>query len=168
MAISKQKKEEILDKVRGITKKSPTIVFAQFNKFTVAQVNEMRKGLHAKEVGYTVAKKTLIKRALDEIKPEGVAPELAGEIAIAYSYGDDVLTPARELSVFVKKFSEQLSFAGGVFGGRYVGAVEMAVIANIPPIEILRAQFVQVINSPIQKLVIALGQIAEKKEAVVA
>ncbi len=165
MAISRKKKEEILDSVRDITKKSPTIVFAQFNKFNVAQVNEMRKGLHAKEVGYTVAKKTLIKRALDEIKPEGDMPELAGEIALAYSYDDDVLVPAREISVFVKKFSEHLSFAGGVFGGRYVGAAEMVAIANIPPVETLRAQFVQVINSPIQKLVIALGQIAEKKTA---
>ena len=163
MAISRQKKEEILDKVRGIVTKSPTIVFAKFDKFTVAQTNEMRKGLHTSEVGYTVAKKTLIKRALDEIKPEGTQPEMAGEIAVAYAYSDDVLTPARELAVFVKKFPEQLAFAGGVFGGKYVNATEMKAIAEIPPIGVLRGMFVQVINSPIQKLAIALGQIAEKK-----
>ena len=39
----------------------------------------------------------------------------------------------------------------------------MITIASIPGIKTLQAQFVQLINSPIQRFVLALNAIAEKK-----
>ena len=41
----------------------------------------------------------------------------------------------------------------------------MTAIATIPPLPVLRGMFVNVINSPLQGLVIALDQIREKKSA---
>jgi len=41
----------------------------------------------------------------------------------------------------------------------------MTAIATIPPREVLYAQFVNVINSPIQRLAVALDQISQKKSA---
>lgn len=161
MAINRQKKEEIVAKVRGIVAASPTIVFAKFKGLTVAEQTEMRRALRAQSVGYTVAKKTLVRRALDEAKYEGVAPELEGEVAMIYSA--DELAPARELAPFVKKFGEKFAFAGGVFGGSYKSREEIKVIAAIPGMQTLRAQFVHVINSPLQKLAVVLDQVAQKK-----
>ena len=163
MAITKQKKEEILKKVQSIVKSAKTLVFANFKGLTVAQATELRRALRAQEVGYTIAKKTLIKRALDEGGFTGEMPEIPGELALAY--GADELAPARELATFVKKFPEQLSFAGGVFAGRYVGAAEMSSIAAIPSQNVLRGMFVNIIGSPIQRLAMALSEIAKKKEA---
>lgn len=160
MAITRQKKEEIVAKVSDITKSAKTLVFAAFKGLTVAEQNEMRKALRAVEVGYTVAKKSLLRLALKASKIQGDAPELEGEIALAY--GSDELAPARELAIFVKKFGEHLSFAGGVFGGKYVGKDEITSIAAIPGLETLRAQFVQLINSPLQRLAIVLNAKAEK------
>ena len=40
---------------------------------------------------------------------------------------------------------------------------EMTVIASIPPVQTLYGMFVNVINSPIQGLVVALDQIGKKK-----
>ena len=88
------------------------------------------------------------------------APALDGEIALAY--GTDELAPARELAVFVKKFGEHLAFAGGVFGGKYVGKDEITSIAAIPGLDSLRAQFVQLINSPLQRFAVVLHAKAEK------
>ena len=161
MAITRQKKEEIVAKVEGIVKDSSTLVFAKFKGLTVAEQNEMRKALRAQSVGYTVAKKTLVGRVLDAAAFEGSMPTLEGEVAIAYS--QDELAPAREIAVFVKKFPEHLAFAGGVFGGKFMNAAEIKSVAAIPGIDTLRAQFVHIINSPIQKLVVALDQIAQKK-----
>ena len=160
MAITKQKKAEIVAKVSDITKSAKTLVFAAFKGLTVAEQNEMRKALRAVEVGYTVAKKSLLRRALDAAKYEGTAPKLDGEIALAY--GSDELAPAREMAVFVKKFGEHLSFAGGVFGGKYVGKDEIVSIAAIPGMDALRAQFVQLINSPLQRFAVVLNAKAEK------
>ncbi|MDO8548105.1 MAG: 50S ribosomal protein L10 [bacterium] len=160
MAITRQKKEEIVAKVGDITKSAKTLVFAAFKGLTVAEQNEMRKALRGVEVGYTVAKKSLLRRALESAGYEGQVPELNGEIALAY--GADELAPAREMAPFVKKFGDHLSFVGGVFGGKYVSRDEIASIAAIPGMETLRAQFVQLINSPLQRFAIVLNAKAEK------
>jgi len=159
MAITKQKKQEIVSKVSDIAGTASTIVFARFKGLTVAAQNEMRKAFRTQDVGYTVAKKSLVRRALAS-KVEGEMPELIGEIGMAY--GKDELAPARELAVFVKKYPEQLAFAGGVFGGKYVTESEIISIAAIPGMQALRAQFVQLINSPLQRLAMVLQAKAEK------
>jgi len=162
MAITRQKKEEIVAKVSDITKSAKTLVFAAFKGLTVAEQNEMRKAFRAIDVGYTVAKKTLLLRALDSAKYEGTAPVLEGEIALAY--GADELAPAREMATFVKKFGDHLSFAGGVFGGKFVSRDEIVSIAAIPGMETLRAMFAQIINSPRQRFAVVLDQVAQKKQ----
>ncbi|MEK7109539.1 MAG: 50S ribosomal protein L10 [Patescibacteria group bacterium] len=161
MAITRQKKEEIVAKVADIAKSAKTLVFAQFKGLTVAEQNEMRKALRPLGVGYTVAKKSLLRRALESAGYEGQAPELDGEVALAY--GQDELAPARELAVFVKKFGEHLAFAGGVFGGKFVGKDEITSIAAIPGMDTLRAMFAQVINSPRSRFAMVLGKVAESK-----
>lgn len=161
MAITKQKKAEVVAKVSDIAKKAKTIVFANFKGLTVAEQNEMRKALRTQNVGYTVAKKSLMRRGLEGAKFEGTFPELEGEIALAY--GEDELAPARELAVFVKKFGEHLSLAGGVFAGKFVGKEEIAAIAAIPSLETLRGMFAQLINSPRSRLAVVLSKVAETK-----
>ena len=162
MAITRQKKEEIVAKVSDITKSAKTLVFAAFKGLTVAEQNEMRKAFRALDIGYTVAKKSLLRRGLDAAKYEGTFPELDGEIALAY--GADEIAPARELATFVKKFGDHLSFAGGVFGGKFVSKDEITSIAAIPGMETLRAMFAQIINSPRQRFAVVLNQVAEKKQ----
>ena len=162
MAITRQKKEEIVARVGDIAKSAKTLVFANFKGLTVAEQNEMRKAFRTQGIGYTVAKKSLLRRALDAAKYQGDAPALDGEIALAY--GTDELAPARELAVFVKKFGEHLAFAGGVFGGKYVGRDEITSIAAIPGLDSLRAQFVQLINSPLQRFAVVLHAKAEKSQ----
>ena len=142
-----------------IAAKSSTVVFAKFKGLPVNEQNEMRKVFREQSIGYTVAKKSLIRRAFDQAKYQGTMPELEGEIAIAYSV--DELAPAREFAVFVKKFPEMLSFAGGVFGGAYVDAAGIRAIAAIPSLDTLRAQFVQLINSPRQRFAVVLNAKAE-------
>ncbi len=161
MAITKQKKAEIVEKVSDIAGKSATIVFARFRGLDVAAQNEMRKAFRAQDIGYTVAKKSLVRRAMDAQKYEGTMPQLDGEIGMAY--GADELAPARELAVFVKKYPEMLAFAGGVFGGKFVNQAEIISIASIPGMQALRGQLVQLINSPIQRLATVMHENAKKQ-----
>jgi large subunit ribosomal protein L10 len=161
MAITKQKKEEILEKVSGIAKSAKTIVFANFKGLSVNDQTQMRRALRAQEIGYTVAKKSLVSRAMNAAGFEGSAPELEGEVSLVY--GADELAPAREFATFVKKFPEALSFAGGVFGGKFMSKEEIIGIAAIPGMETLRAMFAQVINSPRQRFAVVLSKVGETK-----
>ena len=53
--------------------------------------------------------------------------------------------------------------SGGVFGGAYVGKDEIISIASIPGMDVLRAQFVQLINSPLQRFAVVLNEYASHK-----
>jgi len=162
MAITKAKKQEILAKLDGIKKESDSIVFVNFNALPVQDSTAMRMKLREEGVSFFVAKKTLIKRAFDGVF-EGEIPELDGEIALAYS--TDAIAPAQNIKEFAGKYKDQLAIVGGVFQGTYKNREEMTEIASIPPLQVLRGMFVNVINSPIQGLVLGLNAIAEKKAA---
>lgn len=162
MAISKQKKEQIIDKLGGALKSAKALVFVNFKNLSVGNTTEMRKSLKDEGVSYTVAKKTLTKRVLDDQNYEGEMPALEGELALAWS-DSDLTAPARGVWNFGKKFPETLKILGGVFEGKYMNASEMQEIATIPGIPVLRGKFVNIINSPIQRVAIALNEIAKKK-----
>ena len=161
MAITKEKKANILERLKDILKGAKSVVFVNFHGLDVGSEAELRKTLREEGVGYYVAKKTLMRRALANEKYEGEVPVLPGELALAY--GEDLVVPAREVHTFSKKHKENLFILGGVFGGRYMDQVEMTDIATIPPLPVLYGQVVNLINSPIQGFVIALSQIAETK-----
>ena len=160
MAITKSKKEEILNKLDGVKSDSESIVFVSFQGMPVQESTAMRSQLRKEGVGYFVAKKTLMRKAFDGAF-EGEMPELEGEIALAYSA--DAIAPAQQIKEFAGKYKDNLAIVGGVFQGVYKSKEEMTEIASIPPLPVLRGMFVNVINSPIQGLVISLNQIADKK-----
>lgn len=161
MALTKQKKDEVVDDVKQIVENAESIVFVNFHGLTNADTQAVRRGLRAEGVNYRVAKKTLIRRVLDGNNIEGEMPLLEGELALAY--GDDPVAPAREVNTFVKQHKEELAIVGGVFQGVYKNKDEMMSIATIPSMHVLHAQFVNLINTPIQQFVMALDQIAQTK-----
>jgi large subunit ribosomal protein L10 len=164
MAITKQKKVEIVGKIAESIKDAVSIVFVAFKGLSVKDTSEMRKSLRENGIGYYVAKKTLIKRVLNEQGYTGEIPDMPGEIALAWSKGD-ATAPARDIYDIGKKHKGALTIVGGIWEGAFADAVAMNAIATIPPVPVLRGMFVNVLNSPIQGLVIALDQIAQKKTA---
>lgn len=161
MAITKEKKQSIVASFSEIVAGAESIAFVQFDKLTVANAIALRRQLRAAGVGYKVGKKTLLKRVLATHGYTGTLPELSGEIAIAYS--TDALAPAREVYEFQKAHKDVITLVGGIFEGSYKSKEEIMTIATIPGLQTLRGMFVNIINSPIQRFVIALDQIAAKK-----
>ncbi len=160
MAISKEKKKEIIKKLDTIKEDSAAVVFVGFNGLDADSDTIMRRKLREEGVGYFVAKKTLLKRSFAN-NFSGEMPVLEGEIALAYS--DDAITPAQNIKAFTKQYKDKLRIVGGVFQGVYKNEEEMTEIASIPPLPVLRGMFVNVINAPLQGLVISLQAIADKK-----
>jgi large subunit ribosomal protein L10 len=91
MAITKAKKVEIVEKITDALKDAASVVFVHFKGLSVADTTAMRRTLRDQGVGYFVAKKTLIRRALAEKGYQGTIPDLPGEIALAWTSGDATL-----------------------------------------------------------------------------
>ena len=161
MPISRAKKGEIVERLKKMFKNAKSLVFVNFHGLNVANATQMRQALKGEGVSYTVAKKTLTKRALAEEGFEGAEPSLGGELALAW--GEDMIAPARGIYSFHKKWPESLKITGGIFEGRFMTAAEMAEVAQIPTLDVLRGKFVNILNSPIQRLVIGLNEISKIK-----
>ena len=160
MAITKEKKKEIIAGLKKVISDSKSIVFVNFNKLLVKEASEIRRALKKEDINYLVVKKSLLGKVLDEVKVEGGAPKFAGELALVF--GNDQLSPAREIYGFQKKLDNKVSIVGGIFENQFKSLEEMMNIATIPSLQVLRGMFVNVINSPIQRFAVALGQIASK------
>ena len=161
MAITKAKKQTILDDVSTAFKDAGSLVFVHFKGLPNKETEVLRQNMFDNQIGYTVLKKTLLRLALTSRGYTGEMPAMDGEVAVAY--GADLIAPAREINEFAKTHKGQISIIGGVFDGAYMSQSEMMEIATIPSVHGLRGMFVNVINSPIQGFVSVLGQIAEKK-----
>jgi large subunit ribosomal protein L10 len=169
MAITRQKKEVMWKEVEGIADSSKSIVFVGFKGLTVADATVLRRGLSVQGVGYRVVKKRIAAKVIAGKKVSGTMPKLVGQVGLAYlsatADASDITLPPREVFTAGKKLDGKISILGGIFDGAYKNASEMSEIAMIPGVTTLRGMFVNVINSPIQGLVIALDAIAKKKEA---
>lgn len=163
MAITKEKKKEIVSTLKERVEGAGSVVFVNFHGLTVALATELRKKLRDQEVGLMVAKKTLIRRAFEDGKVTGEMPSLDGEVALAY--GKDELAPARGIYEFEKANKDLVKILGGVFEGAYVNAAVMTEIASIPGREVLLGQLANILNSPIQRFVMVLDQISKNKQA---
>jgi large subunit ribosomal protein L10 len=162
MALTKSQKTEVIKELEASLANAETMVFVNFKGLTVAEVNKLRKALREAGASYKVAKKTLLGRVLDSKNIEGTMPAMEGEIAVVYS--TDALAPAREVFNFAKG-KETPTIVGGVFAGEYADKARMLSIATIPSREVLLAQFVNLINSPIQRFAVVLSEIAKTKTA---
>jgi len=160
MAINKAKKQDILEKLETVKKNSESIVFVSFKGVTVKDTTAMRRAMREAGVGYFVAKKTLMKRVFGN-SYEGEMPTLDGEIAVAYSI--DPMAPAQTVKEFAIKFKDSVAIVGGVFQGAFKNKEEMTEIASIPPLDVLRGMFAQLLNSPRQRFAVVLDKVAGTK-----
>ena len=150
MAITRAKKEEIIKNLHERAEKSKTAVFLNFHNLSALDMTRLRKEFRNIGADLKVAKKTLIKRVLNAFGYSGEIPKLDGEVAVVFGYEE-----SPETAKTIKKFAKEhkgLTIVGGIFAGKYVLADFIERLAEIPSREVLLAQTVGLISSPLRGL----------------
>ena len=156
-----QEKQVIIDEIKAKLENAEAAVVIDYMGITVEEANSMRKQLREADVDYTVYKNTLVKRAIEGTKFEGLAEALAGPSALAISQ-TDATAPARVLNKVMKEF-KKMEFKAGVIEGELFDAAGVQAIADIPSRDELIAKFMGSIQSPIANFARVINQIAEQK-----
>ncbi len=166
MAKTKEQKKEIVAKIEDALKGASSTVFVHFKGVSVADETKMRRAFRADGLGYTVAKKTLVGRALNNLGHDHSSVPMEGELAIAYNAGsEDPTLPASRIFKFGKDMgANKLTIVGGLFEGKLMDAASMNEIAEIPSLTVLRGKLVNLINSPLARLAVVLDQHAQKMQ----
>lgn len=151
MPKSKVQKQATVEALVAGLKTAKGVVFANFQGLTVAKTEELRK--EARKVGVTVlaAKKTLVKRALEEAGLNGVdAGSFQGGVATLI--GSDEVTPAKIVATFAKK-NEVVKIFGGVMEGKFIDATMVKSLSALPSKQELLQKMVGSLNAPISGFV---------------
>ena len=107
-----------------------------------------------------VLKNTLARRALAGSSFEVVADQLTGPLI--YGFSEDAVAAAKVVADFAKT-NDKLVIRGGVFGGKSLDVDGVKQLANIPSKEVLLAQLLGLMQSPISRTARVLAALAEQR-----
>jgi large subunit ribosomal protein L10 len=167
-------KSQAIAEVKGKLSASKGVVLTDYRGLTVGEVTKLRAQLREAGIEYKVVKNTFVKRAADEIGLQGLDPFLEGPTAVAYGINDPV-SPAKILSEFAKTY-KALEIKAGILEGKVIGVEGVKALAELPPREVLLAQvlaamqsplvgMVNVLQGPIRKMGYALEEVRKLKAA---
>ena len=144
-----------VEQVELLTEKLRTArvaVLTDYRGLTVGQLQDLRGRLRAQDVEYRVVKNTLARRAALEAGHPDFQDQLKGPVAIAFG-GEDIGAPARLLAEFIRQTRLRLDIVGGLVEGRVMGPDQVRQVADLPPREVLLAQLLGTLQTPIAQLV---------------
>jgi large subunit ribosomal protein L10 len=172
MPKTRQQKEELVSSFADRLNRSASVVLVAMSGIKVGQVEAIRDGLFPHGLQLQVAKNSLLKRVLEELKID-VPSEITDQpLGLVYSY-DDVIAGPKAVEGF-KKEIDTLQILGGIMDGKYVPASSVEALAKLPSRQQLLGQLAGTIAAPlsglvnvlqgnIRGLVTVMGQIRDAK-----
>lgn len=155
-------KKYLISEVEGHLKKSEYVILANFTKVTVSDTAELRKRLDAEKAEFHVVKNSSFRVAAKALGLPEVDNVLSGPTAIIVGGKN----PAGVAKVLKKFFDEKqkLEVKVGVLEKKVVSAKDLAAIADLPPFEALRAQFLGLLTSNAAAFVRVLDAKVKKEQ----
>ena len=137
-------------------------VLVDYKGISVEDDTKLRKDLREAGVEYFVVKNTLLKRAAEAAGLEGLDEALTGTTAIALSKEDIIIAP-KLLNEKAESSKENFNIKLGFVDGKVITKEEVVAYAKLPSKETLLSQLVFMLQSPIQRLAIAVSEIEKKQ-----
>jgi large subunit ribosomal protein L10 len=148
----KEQKAEQVELLTEKLKKAKVAVLTDYRGLTVSQIQDLRGKLRESDVEYRVIKNTLARRAAEAAGYAALKDELKGPVAIAFGY-DDLSVAAKLINDFVKTTRLKLDVVGGLVEGRVFSAQQVKQLADLPSRDVLIAQLMGTLQSPVAQLV---------------
>ena len=155
--MQKSDKERVVAELTERLRTSETLIVADYRGLTNAEIDGLRSKLIEHGARFAVVKNTLTRRAAEAAGADALLALLEGPSAIAFveSEGDPVAV-AKALRDAATS-TRVLAIRGGVLEGSAISADEVENLAKLPPADVLRAQLVGAIVSPLTTVVALLA-----------
>lgn len=136
-------------------KSAKSVVFANFQGLKVLESEALRQTCREQHIGYVAAKKTLLKRALQEAGYDIDTKAFEGGVAAMFGEEDEV-APAQIIAGFAKDHEAATVF-GGILEGSFIDAAKVMELSKLPSKQQLYAKLVGTINAPVSGFVNVLA-----------
>ena len=166
---TKAQKKESIDALEQALPGSTITIFTTFARageagLSVAQMQEMKRTIRQADGEYVVAKKTLVDKALHDLKYDGVDVfGMDGSIGLVLGRGD-AYAVAKQLYQFAKA-NPALKLFVAWMDGHAVSHEQLMDIATLPTRDELLARLLGMLKYPLSSLAVVLNQVATQKNS---
>jgi large subunit ribosomal protein L10 len=130
---------------------SPYVILVNYTGLNVAAMTELRRRLRAAQAELHVIKNTIFRIAAREAGLGDLGDALVGQLA-AVTGRHDVCAAAKALKTFAAEFDKP-KFHLGLLGNQRLDAAQLQQLAELPPLDTLRAQLLGLLQEPAARLV---------------
>lgn len=143
-------KVEVVDEVKTRMGAATASIVSEYRGLTVAELAELRTALEAVGGDYKIFKNTLVRRAIDGSEYQLLSEYLSGPSALTFVQGD-VSAVAKALRDF-SRTNPLLVIKGGLADGSLLSVADLAVLADLPPREVLLTRMAGALAAPMQQM----------------
>ncbi|WP_428390815.1 50S ribosomal protein L10 [Lichenicoccus sp.] len=147
--MDRTEKREFVATLAAVFASTSMVVVTRNDGLTVADVTQLRIRMRAAGATFKVAKNRLATLALDGTRFDGIAPLLKGPIALAWA-ADPVAVA--KVAIEFARTNEKLVVLGGALGAQTLNADGIKALAELPSLDVLRAQLVGLISTPATRI----------------
>ena len=152
-------KNYLITEVETHLKKSDYVILANFTGVTVSDVADLRAKLAVEKAEFHVVKNSSLRVAAKALGLPDMDSALAGPTAVIVG-GKNSAGVAKILKQYFKD-KQKLEIKAGVVAKKVFSAKEVALLADMPPIEVLRAQLLGLLNTPATSFVRVINAVPQ-------
>lgn len=143
-----EEKRRVVERLAERMRDAESMIVADYRGLSVTQLADVRNALREAGASFHVAKNTLARIAAGEAEQPLLLEMLQGPTAIAF-VKDDPAMAAKRLSEAARQ-TRVLTVRGAVMDGKALSGDEVRRLGDLPPKDVLQAQVVGAIASPLQ------------------
>ena len=160
MSLNRNEKAAVVTDVAAQVARSQTLALAEYRGLTVEHLNNLRRQARDKGVYLHVLKNTLARRAVAGTPFEVATESMVGPLI--YGFSEDAVAAAKVIADFAKG-NDKLIVKAGAYAGKALDAEGVRSLAAIPSKEVLLAQLLGLMQSPVARIARVLSALAEKR-----
>lgn len=146
--------------IRTSLSESNTVFIIKYSKLSSPDLTSLRQSLKGSQADLFVVKNSVARRALKAAGLDSLLKSVEGPCGMVF-IKDEPVGISKVLCNFAKEH-ENLKLEAGLLKDKVLSSKDIEALAKLPSREVLRAQVVMTLNSPISSLVIVLNQTLKK------
>jgi len=164
LALSRQKKEEVLTQYKDWVDRSQAVFLVEYTGVTVKNLDNIRARVRETGGEFHILKNTLARKVFEGNGIQAPADYFEKSTAVTFAFTDPAST-AKAL-IDVMKSAEAIKLKGGFLDTQTLSAAQVKALADLPPLPVVRAQLLGVLQAPAGKLVRTLAEPARSLASV--
>ncbi len=165
MAVSKERKQEVLATYDEWLKKSQSVILVEYTGAKMKDLDGIRAKVRESGGEFHVLKNTLARRAFAANGMDFPKDYLVKSTAVSFAFTDPAST-AKALTDAMKG-KDFIKVKGGFMTGQVLNAAQVKALSDMPPLPVVRAQLLGVLQAPAGKLVRTIAEPARGLAAVI-